>query len=53
MASATGIPEVHPATIASEESAPLLGRPGDVIQKQDESIARNLISGESDPRRTL
>jgi hypothetical protein len=48
MASATGIPEVHPATITSE-TAPLLGRPGDVTQKQDESIARNFISGESNP----
>lgn len=46
MASATGIPQAHPDTIVSQETAPLLGRPGDVTQKQDESIARNLISGE-------
>ncbi|KAJ5104124.1 Cytochrome b561 eukaryote [Penicillium argentinense] len=45
MASATGIPEVHPTTIASQEDEPLLGHPGDVTQKQDESIARNLITG--------
>ncbi|KAJ5594786.1 Cytochrome b561 eukaryote [Penicillium hispanicum] len=37
MASATGIPE-------SLENEPLLGNRGDVAQKQDDSIARNLIA---------
>ncbi|KAJ6115876.1 Cytochrome b561 eukaryote [Penicillium sp. IBT 18751x] len=44
MASATGIPQTDPATIVSQESAPLLGRPGDATQRQGESVARNLIS---------
>lgn len=46
MASATGIPQDHPATIVSREDEPLLGRPGDVTQKPDESIYRNLFTGE-------
>ncbi|KAJ5683762.1 uncharacterized protein N7477_000107 [Penicillium maclennaniae] len=45
MASATGIPQADPATIVSQESAPLLGRPGDATQSQGESVGRNLISG--------
>ncbi|KAJ5155630.1 hypothetical protein N7492_008433 [Penicillium capsulatum] len=45
MASATGIPQVHPATIEQREDAPLLGSPGGATQKQDESIGRNLLSG--------
>jgi hypothetical protein len=31
MASATGIPQDHPATIEAREDEPLLGRPGDVF----------------------
>lgn len=46
MASATGIPQDHPATIIAREDEPLLGRPGDVTQKPDESIYRNLFTGE-------
>lgn len=45
MASATGVPEVHPATLEQQEDAPLLGGPGGATQKQDDSIGRNLISG--------
>ncbi|KAJ5576833.1 hypothetical protein N7535_003759 [Penicillium sp. DV-2018c] len=44
MASATGIPEVHPSTIEARDDEPLLGRPGDVIQKPDERIYRNLFT---------
>ncbi|KAJ5290505.1 uncharacterized protein N7443_010758 [Penicillium atrosanguineum] len=47
MASATGIPQTDPTTIVEQESAPLLGRPGDATQRQGESIARNLISASS------
>ena len=46
MASATGIPQEHPATIQAREDEPLLGRPGDVTQKPDELIYRNLFTGE-------
>jgi hypothetical protein len=46
MASATGIPETHPATIEARDDEPLLGRPGDVTQKPDENIYRNLFTGE-------
>ncbi|KAJ5485978.1 hypothetical protein N7530_000278 [Penicillium desertorum] len=45
MASATGIPQDHPATIEAREDEPLLGRPGDVTQKPDEIIYRNLFTG--------
>ncbi|OGE53178.1 hypothetical protein PENARI_c008G02076 [Penicillium arizonense] len=45
MASATGIPQEHPVTIESREEEPLLGRPGDVTQKPNESIVRNLFTG--------
>jgi hypothetical protein len=45
MASATGIPQEHPVTIESREDEPLLGRPGDVTQKPNESIVRNLFTG--------
>ncbi|KAJ6170467.1 hypothetical protein N7485_007813 [Penicillium canescens] len=45
MASATGIPQEHPVTIESRDDEPLLGRPGDVTQKQNESIVRNLFTG--------
>lgn len=46
MASATGIPQDLPATIEARDDEPLLGRPGDVTQKPDESIYRNLFTGE-------
>lgn len=46
MASATGIPEVHPARLEQQEDAPLLGGPGGATQRQDENIGRNFISGE-------
>ncbi|CAI7635587.1 unnamed protein product [Penicillium glandicola] len=42
MASATGIPQDH---IISPDDEPLLGRPGDVTQRTDESIYRNLFTG--------
>lgn len=50
MASATGTTERIPQTNGDNdneagESEPLLGRPGDVLQKPDESILHNLISG--------
>ncbi|ROW04246.1 hypothetical protein VSDG_01094 [Cytospora chrysosperma] len=46
MSSATGIPE-HPPQDSHEprESEPLLGRPGDVMQKPNESILHNLYTG--------
>lgn len=47
MASAVGIPEAHPVTIASQENEPLLPQADDVIQKQEEKIAHNFITGES------
>lgn len=46
MASATGIPQEHPETIISRDDEPLLGRRGDVTQKSDECIYRNLFTGE-------
>lgn len=46
MASATGIPDRNPdVDNGAGESEPLLGRPGDVMQKPDEPIYHNLISG--------
>lgn len=45
MASATGIPQEHPQTIEAREDEPLLGRPGDVVQKEDEYIIYNLFTG--------
>ncbi|KAE8151045.1 seryl-tRNA synthetase [Aspergillus avenaceus] len=45
MASATGIPEQHPQTIEAQEDAPLLGQPGDVVQKEDAYIFYNLVTG--------
>lgn len=46
MASATGIPDrSRGIEDAPGESQPLLGQPGDVIQKPDESVFHNLISG--------
>lgn len=46
MASATGIPDRNPAVEDGPgESQPLLGQPGDVLQKPDESVFHNLISG--------
>ncbi|KAJ5950860.1 Cytochrome b561 eukaryote [Penicillium vulpinum] len=45
MASATGIPQDHPETIISRDDEPLLGDPGDVTQKPNEIIYRNLFTG--------
>jgi hypothetical protein len=45
MASATGIPQEHPVTIESRDDEPLLGRPGDVTQRPNERIIRNLFTG--------
>ncbi|PGH02844.1 hypothetical protein AJ80_08794 [Polytolypa hystricis UAMH7299] len=53
MASATGIPERHPATITNgnnsddtrSEHEPLLGQHGDVSQKNDQNIVHNLLLG--------
>lgn len=56
MASATGIPQQHPdddvsasasaASSRSREHEPLLGKPGDVTQKETTGIQNNLITGE-------
>ena len=48
MASATGIPDHPPRgrdAVLESESEPLLGRPGDVLQKPDESLLYNLYIG--------
>ncbi|PGG96213.1 hypothetical protein AJ79_09682 [Helicocarpus griseus UAMH5409] len=46
MASATGIPEQHPASInGADEHEPLLGRPGDVSQKENQALVTNLFTG--------
>ncbi|CAN8103699.1 unnamed protein product [Discula destructiva] len=47
MASATGIPDRNPAVDDAHagESQPLLGQPGDVLQKPDEPMYKNLYSG--------
>ncbi|EEH36726.2 hypothetical protein PAAG_07144 [Paracoccidioides lutzii Pb01] len=47
MASATGIPDECPTAISSSsnEQEPLLGRPGDVSQKEDQALVTNLITG--------
>lgn len=48
MASATGLPARPPTdsdTALTSESEPLLGRPGDVLQKPDESVLHNLYNG--------
>ncbi|EEH20226.1 hypothetical protein PABG_02485 [Paracoccidioides brasiliensis Pb03] len=47
MASATGIPDERPTAISSpsNEQEPLLGRPGDVCQKEDQALVTNLITG--------
>ncbi|ROW17067.1 hypothetical protein VPNG_01075 [Cytospora leucostoma] len=49
MSSATGIPERPPSpretNHEARESEPLLGRPGDVMQRPNESIFHNLYSG--------
>lgn len=50
MSSATGIPSRNPAIDDSNgagESQPLLGRPGDVLQKPEEPIYKNLYVGMS------
>ncbi|KAF3491205.1 putative Cytochrome b561 [Arthroderma uncinatum] len=46
MASATGIPEERPSSIQDGvENEPLLGRPGDVTQAEDQNIFINLVTG--------
>ncbi|ORY64028.1 eukaryotic cytochrome b561-domain-containing protein [Pseudomassariella vexata] len=45
MASATGIPQHTPGTESHDEMEPLLGRPGDVCQKDEAPIVKNLIIG--------
>lgn len=45
MASATGIPQEHPQTIEAREDEPLLGGPGDVVQKENAYIIYNLFTG--------
>ncbi|KAG5301499.1 cytochrome b561 [Histoplasma ohiense] len=46
MASATGIPEQPPAAVnGADEYEPLLGRPGDVSQKEHQSLVTNLFTG--------
>jgi hypothetical protein len=51
MASATGIPQTNPdpetgaAPRTNDETEPLLGRPGDVSQKEDASIFKNFVLG--------
>jgi len=51
MASATGIPAQVPGVtdevLDRPESEPLLGRPGDALQKPEESIIYNLTKGRS------
>ena len=46
MASTAAIHESYLVTADLPEGEPLLGRPGDVVQKESESIGRNLITGE-------
>lgn len=50
MASATGIPQDPPVRVDADarEDEPLLGRPGDVTQAEDEYLMRNLSSGKTD-----
>ncbi|KAK1140122.1 Serine--tRNA ligase, mitochondrial [Aspergillus melleus] len=45
MASATGIPQDHPQTIESREDEPLLGGPGQIVQKESDYIFYNLFTG--------
>ncbi|EEQ84264.1 cytochrome b561 [Blastomyces dermatitidis ER-3] len=46
MASATGIPEQSPVAIGgNDEQEPLLGRPGDVSQKEGQALVTNLVTG--------
>lgn len=45
MASATGIPQEHPQTIEAREDEPLLGRRGDVVQRESDYILYNLFTG--------
>lgn len=47
MASATGIPQDYSEVADVCDNEPLLGRPGDVAQKEGESVVRNLITGEN------
>ncbi|PFH61656.1 hypothetical protein XA68_16745 [Ophiocordyceps unilateralis] len=46
MASSTGIPaRAEPGRLEPSDTEPLLGRPGDVIQRRNTPFARNLIMG--------
>lgn len=45
MASATGIPEDHPADVEAREDEPLLGGPGDVQQGDGLPIYHNFLTG--------
>ena len=48
MASATGIPEERASALpGGVENEPLLGEPGTVTQREDQSIFTNLITGRS------
>jgi hypothetical protein len=44
MSSAT--PEERPTSIEAREDEPLLGRPGDVTQREEDMIFRNLLTGQ-------
>lgn len=50
MASATGVPQVHPHEAGYGEDEPLLGRIGDASQQEGRPIYYNLIIGIEPPR---
>lgn len=39
----------HAATVEAREDQPLLGQPGEVVQKENVSIYRNFLNGEFVP----
>ncbi|KAF2088692.1 hypothetical protein K490DRAFT_64731 [Saccharata proteae CBS 121410] len=45
MASATGVPELHPNNIDRGEDEPLLGRAGDAAQQEGKALPWNLVLG--------
>ena len=48
MASTTGIPETRPpGEHGRREDEPLLGQPGDVVQREEKGMGWNLVMGES------
>jgi hypothetical protein len=47
MVSTTGIHQDYTVVADIRENEPLLGRPGDVAQKEGESVVRNVITGEN------